>query len=221
MAELLERARPVAPASQRALPVCPALAPVLPAGLARGSTVGVGPGGRPCRSPDLYLLLAVVAGASAAGSWCAIVGLPDLGVEAAAAMGVDLGRLALVPDPGERWPTVVATLLDGIDLVVLGGSVRVRAGDARRLSARARNRGAVLVVADWPETPDLVVTAGTGTWEGLGRGHGHLFRRRVDVEVGGRRGGRPRRAELWLPSASGTAEPVEPVTTNLRQLVPA
>ena len=215
VAELLERARPVAPAAQRALPVCPALTPLLPTGLPRGSTVGAGlPRG------DLYLLLAALAGPSGAGSWCAVVGLPGLGVEAAAAMGVDLERLALVPYPGERWPTVVATLLDGMDVVALGVSRAVRTGDARRLSARARNRGSVLVVAgDWPESPDLVLNAGPGTWEGLGHGHGHLLRRRVEVEVGGRRAGRPRRGELWLPSAGGGVEAVEQL--NVRRLVPA
>lgn len=219
MAELLERARPVAPAAQRALPVCPGLSGLLPYGLARGSTVGVAAG-------DLYILLALLIGASAAGSWCAVVGLPELGVEAAAAMGVDLERLALVPEPGERWPTVVSTLLDGIDVVVLGLSraVRPRVGDARRLSARARHQGAVLVVAGakWPESPDLSLVEGEGTWDGLGRGHGHLLRRRVDVELSGRRAVRPRRVSLWLPSESGAVEPVEPVKAPvIRQLVSA
>ena len=218
MAELLERVRPVAPAAQRALPVVPPLAGLLPGGLPRGSTVGVG--------GDIYLLLALVAGASAAGSWCALVGLPRLGVEAAAALGVEPERLVLVPHPGERWPTVVSTLLDGIDVVVVGLSrhLRPRAGDARRLSARARQRGATLVVVEgaggaWPETPDLSLAVGVGMWEGLGRAHGHLLRRRVDVELTGRRVGRPRRTSLWLPSDSGQVEPAD--APALCQLVPA
>ena len=181
--------------------MAPALAPLLPGGLTRGGTVAL-PGGPGCTS----LLLALLSEASASGSWCAVVGMPGLGTEAAAAAGVDLARLALVPDPGARWPTVVSALLDGVDLVVVGvaavGPPRPRAADARRLSARARHHSSVLVAAGgaWPEAADLSLTVTASSWEGLGQGHGHLRRRRVEVEATGRRGaGRPRRASLWLP----------------------
>ena len=205
VAELLERTRPLALAGTRALPVAPGLAPLLPAGLRRGSTVALG--AVPGRTS---LLLALLAGASGAGSWCAVVGMPRLGAEAAAAAGVDLGRLALVPDPGDRWATVVSALLDGVDLVAVGLERPPRAADARRLSARARHNSAVLVVVGgaWPEAPDLSLRVVRASWEGLGRGYGHLRRRRLEVEVTGRRGeGRPRRAALWLPSDSGPVEP--------------
>ena len=201
VAELLERARPLALAGSRALPVAAAFAPLLPGGLTRGGTVAL-PGGPGCTS----LLLALLSEASASGSWCAVVGMPGLGAEAAAAAGVDLGRLALVPEPGDRWPTVVSALLDGVDLVVIGlvalGPPRPRPADARRLSTRARHHSSVLVPVGggWPEAPDLSLTVTAASWEGLGRGHGHLRRRRVEVEATGRRGaGRPRRASLWLP----------------------
>ncbi|HET6810948.1 MAG TPA: hypothetical protein VFH50_08070 [Acidimicrobiales bacterium] len=184
------------------MPVVPALAPLLPQGLQRGSTLAL-PGGAGRTS----LLLALLAGASGSGAWCAVVGMPALGAEAAAAAGIDLGRLALVPDPGERWPTVVAALLDGIDVVAVGIR-RPRPADARRLSARARHQGAVLlgVGSAWPES-DVALRVAGAEWEGLGRGHGHLRRRRLDVEATGRRGAdRPRRTSLWLPSDSGAAE---------------
>ena len=202
VAELLERARPLALAGSRALPVVPALAPLLPEGLRRGSTLALprGPG-------HTSLLLALLAGASGSGVWCAVVGMPSLGAEAAAAAGIDLGRLALVPDPGDRWAPVVSALLDGIDVVAVGLR-RPRPADARRLSARARHQGAVLVGVGsaWPEVDMALRVAGV-EWEGLGQGHGHLRRRRLDVEATGRRGAdRPRRASLWLPSDSGAAE---------------
>src|SRR5215211_1230971 len=100
-------------ADERLLPVVPALAPLLPnQGLRRGSTVAV--------DRSAALALALVAGASAAGFWVAAVGLPDLGILAAAETGVALERLALVPSPGPRaWPTVVAALLDAIDVVLV------------------------------------------------------------------------------------------------------
>src|SRR5436305_1103558 len=83
-----------------------------------------------------------------AGSWAAVVGMPDLGLLAAAELGVVLHRLVLVPRPGTELGAVVAALLDGVDLVVVAtdGIALLRsrgAGLARRLSARARHRGAV------------------------------------------------------------------------------
>lgn len=212
VAELLERARPLAPAGSRALPVAPALAPLLPGGLRRGATVAL-----PAGTGSTSLLLAVLAGASGAGSWCAVVGMPALGGEAAATAGVDLGRLALVPAPGDRWPTVVSALLDGIDLVAVHHP-RPRYADARLLSSRARHHSAVLLAvgADWPGA-DLSLRVTAVAWEGLGQGHGHLRRRRVEVEVAGRRAaGRPRRGSLWLPSDSGAVEPDD--SSLLRQL---
>ncbi|MDQ6948456.1 MAG: hypothetical protein M3256_19920, partial [Actinomycetota bacterium] len=73
MAEVAGRARPVALAGERLLPVLPALRPLLPhGGLRRGSVVSV--------VGSTSLTLAVVAAASAAGSWCAAVavGPPSL-----------------------------------------------------------------------------------------------------------------------------------------------
>src|SRR5439155_174136 len=83
-----------------------------------GSTVAVGArfdrAGRPVWSAGATsLLLALIAAASRAGSWCAVVGVPALGVAAADGLGVALDRLALVPYPGPDWATVVAALLDG------------------------------------------------------------------------------------------------------------
>ena len=45
-------------------------------------------------------------------------GCPRSASVAAAEAGVALDRLALVPHPGPDWPTVVAALLDGVDIVV-------------------------------------------------------------------------------------------------------
>ena len=66
------------------LPVLPALRGLLPGGLQRGTVVAAGHWSLLC--------LAVAAGASAAGAWCAAVGLPQLGVAAAAGIGLDPSR---------------------------------------------------------------------------------------------------------------------------------
>src|SRR4051812_46786243 len=70
-------------ARDRSLPVLPALQALLPEGMRRGAVmeVGAGPGAT-------SLALALTAGASAQGSWVAVVGAPSLGLSAAADLGV-------------------------------------------------------------------------------------------------------------------------------------
>lgn len=189
-------AAPVTLAGDRLLPVLDDLAPLFPGqGLRRGTTVAVG--GRAASS----LALATLAGPSRAGAWCAVVGLPSLGLVAAAEAGIALDRLVLVagPEAGE-WATITAALLDALDVVLTRPPVRVRTADARRLAARARERGSVLVTTGGWDGPDVRLTGEAGEWQGLGEGHGHLVCRRVEV-VGGGRGAaaRERRARVWLP----------------------
>lgn len=168
-------------------------------GLKRGSVVGVAPGAAPGATS---LALATLSGPSQQGSWTAVVGLREVGGLAAAEAGIDLARCALVPDPGPTWPTVVAALLDAIDVVLVAAPRTVRAADARRLSARARERGSVLVVVGrWPEGPDVRLQPVAAAWTGLGDGHGALASRRLEVVAGGRgAAARERRVAVVLPS---------------------
>ncbi|WP_406816940.1 hypothetical protein [Mycobacterium sp. M23085] len=132
--------------SQLALPSW--LADALPAPVPRG-TVAVLSGAR-------SLLLSVVAAVTAAGGNAAIVGQPDIGLLAAAEMGADLSRLAVIPDPGTDPVEVAAVLVDGMDLVVLGlGGRRVPPTRARAVVARARNKGCTLLVTggEWQGAP--------------------------------------------------------------------
>jgi hypothetical protein len=109
---------------------------------------------------------------------------------------------------------VAASLLDGVDLVMLRPPARVRPSDARRLAARVRERGAVLMIVEtggkkrWPESADVRLDVWSASWVGLGAGHGNLRARRVEVLVGGRRmaGGRSRTVPLWLPGPDGGVE---------------
>ena len=92
---------------------------------------------------SLSLAMALLAGPSAAGEWSAVVGVPDFGLEAAAAYGLDLDRTVVVPRPGEHWLSVTAGLLEvaGVVLVqpVRGGQ---RApGRAAAVPAAAEGRG--------------------------------------------------------------------------------
>ncbi len=182
------------------LPVSPALETLLPGGLRRGSTVSV--------AGSVSLLLALLGTASAGGAWCALVGGPFISAEAADGYGIELSRLALVPQPGSGWATAVGALLDAVDIVVTRPPARVVPGDVRRLAARARTRDAVLVPfltgeAVWPGT-DVRLCVREGQWSGIGHGFGRLQRRRVTVTADGRgQAARPRSAQLWLPGASG------------------
>jgi hypothetical protein len=219
LVDLDARVRPVVLAGERVLPVLPALEGLLPAGragLRRGSTVTVGG-----EAGATSLALALLAGPSAAGSWAAVAGLPTVGLAAAAGFGVALERVVLVGStPTGAWGTVVATLVDAFDIVLARTGPRLRLGDARRLAARARERGSVLIMlgaGDDNLGSDLRFTVVDTAWEGLEDGHGHLRARRVTVEVGGRRGAdRPRRVDLWLPTADGSVATVEQVATVRR-----
>ena len=166
--------------------------------------------------------LSLAAAVTASGGWAVAVGLPSLGLVAAAELGVELRRLALVPHPGDQWAVVTAALVDGFDLLMLRPPGRVRPVDARRLAARVRERGTVMLVVDapgWPEAPDLKLSLSVPRtrWEGLGAGHGCLAGRRVEVVSSGRRvGGRDRRVDVWLPApSSGQLEAAASVPTEL------
>ena len=180
------------------LPVLPALRGVLP-GLRRGQVMSVDGIGA--------LATALAAGVSADGAWCAAVGMPDLGVLAGVAMGVDPQRLLLVDEAGERWPEVVATMLGAVELVLLRPPVNPSAVQVRRLTAHARRHGAVLVVTGPWEGAHLRLRVASSLWTGLSGGHGHLRGRRVQVVVEGK--GPPRTAWLWLPGPDGMVGPAD------------
>jgi hypothetical protein len=105
---------------------------------------------------------------------------------------VELSRFAVVRDvPRDRWAPVVAALLDGVSLVVADVPRGLRAADARRLVARARERSTVLVMVEssaqaWPADAALRLRAEGGAWPGLGPGQGVLAPRPVCVRVEGR-----------------------------------
>lgn len=183
----------------RALPVDPTLDALLPHGLERGTTLTV--------AGSTSLLLATLARASADGAWVAVVGLPAVGLLAAHQLGLSLERLVLVPDAGPDGPRVLATMVDGVDAVVVG-EVALTDADRRKLSARARERSAVLLsTGPWPGA-SVVLTAQGSRWSGVGRGEGRLRTRTLTVSREGRgAAGRGWRGEVPLPglgAARGT-----------------
>jgi hypothetical protein len=239
----------------RVLPVLPALRSLLPdGGLRRGALISVtaDPGamtgamtGRAARSAaagltppptpvaSMTLTLSLLAAASRAGSWCGIVGVPTLGAAAAAELGISLDRLALVPHPGVEWPTVVAALLDGLDIVVAAPPGPIMPAVTSRLVARARQRGSVLVAYGSWQGADVTLHAVRSAWSGLTEGHGRLRWRELTVRASGRGAAEaPRRATIWLPgpppeaispgrAARGSAEQVSVGLVSAEQGSPA
>jgi hypothetical protein len=167
----------------------------------------------------LYTLLA-----GPAGCWSALVGMPGLGLSAAAELGVDLDRVVLVPDPGADVLQVVSNLIDGVDLVAVALPAPARVAPARQrvIGGRLRQRGSVLLVlGPWPGA-DLVLTARGVGWHGLGRGHGRLRDRELTVQVGGRRAAGPgARVVLLLRAVRDAVRIMPTVPVAVPAAVPA
>src|SRR6266704_669279 len=139
-----------------ALPVLPALGELLPGGLARGSVVAAGRWSLLC--------LALAAGASVAGAWCAVAGVPQLGVSAAADVGRDRGRSRAAAGPagagGGGRPGCRGAAADALAVAAGPGRLGRPGGTGGHGNARHRVTTAgpvrVLVVwcPEWPVPPD-------------------------------------------------------------------
>jgi hypothetical protein len=190
----LERvARDIGPttlAGVRRLTVADPLGALLPDGLRRGSVVTLsGTAG------TSSVVLPLLGAATAAGEWAAVVEPAlTLGGVAVAEAGVALERCAFVrPVPAPQWAPVVAALLEGATVVAAWVPRGVKLGDARRLAARARERGAVLVAMEsvpgvrsgaWPAEAALRLHVQPGPWRCAP--DGRLVDRELHVRVEGR-----------------------------------
>ncbi|MCE2531512.1 MAG: hypothetical protein J4F44_03380 [Acidimicrobiia bacterium] len=197
-----ERVAPLTAAHERTLPVLAPLRDLFPGGaLRRGWVVTTAGDGA------TSLALAVAAGPSAAGSWTAVVGEEGLGLAAAAEAGVVLERLLMVAAPEPRGAAeATAALVGSVDIVLVGSEVRLGAADHRRLAARLRERGSVLVQLgrEVPGGADVRLQVVSSRWSGLGDGWGLLHSRHVSVRAQGRgAASRPRSVDLLLPGPDG------------------
>ncbi|MFM9878490.1 MAG: hypothetical protein ACKVOG_11690 [Rhodoglobus sp.] len=185
----------------RLLPTHPAIAELLPGGgLKQGAAYSV--------ERSAMLIMTLLTGPSAAGVWCAVVGVPEFGVEAASHFGIDLERLVLVPHPGDQWLAVTAAVADVMGVVVTRPPKQASDSSVARLSARLRQRGAtLLVLGTWPQS-EAMLSLSDSEWFGVGEGDGHLSARQATVTVTHRLTGRPRSARLWLPAADETVQRV-------------
>lgn len=189
---------PVAEAAGERLAVPAPLAPLIPHGTLRaGSSLAVTGGA------GTSLLLALAAAAAGEDAWCAIAGMPDLGLRAALDAGLDPCRLAIVPDAAEQTAQVLSALVDGVGVVVLGPRLQLTPALWRTLTGRARTRDAMVLAARPPGRADLHLSCVPRGWDGLGAGSGRLRRRRVAVAAEGRGIAGQREVEVLLPEVRG------------------
>lgn len=162
---------------RRTMPTAPAVAPLLPGGALQAGVAYAAPG-------SLALAMLLMAGPSAAGAWCGVVGIPEFGAEAAAELGIALERLVLVPAPDEHWLTVTAQLTEVLPVVLVRPpAAGASPAETARLASRLRQRDATLLVAGpWAGAEATLETTG-GSWSGIGAGFGYLTGRELDVVV--------------------------------------
>lgn len=193
-AQLAERMRVRAATGFGPLPVPGAIASLLPTrGLERGAVYRVS------GDAHLSLLYALVSAATGAGSWLALVNLPQVGFLSMHEAGVALHRTVCV-GVGDRsaWVNTVGALVDGFDIVAVS-SATCSVSDARRIMARARAQSSVVVIVGdaGAFSVDYDMSAVTTDW------HFSTFAsaRDVRVAVQGRRLHAQRSCCMSLPGA--------------------
>ena len=138
------------------------------------------------------------------------MGSAELGLEAAAAAGVELSRTILVPDPGDAWLEVTAALIDVLGIVV----VRPPAAGEREAMPPGWRPGcdsggrSWSAWGDWPRCEARLGLSDV-EWVGLGSGHGHLRARQATVEVQPGYGAADVDAGCGCPTPTCAIRPVE------------
>jgi hypothetical protein len=176
-------------------------------GLRRGATYQI--------DSSASLLWALLATATSRGVWCALVGMPDLGLAAAEDMGVNLDRVVLVPHPAEHWLSVVSALIDVVGIVALGPLSAPSDRMMGTLLGRLRDREATLLVQSaWPRT-DASISVSEHHWRGLGKGSGVLHEHRVGITLRSRANQSVRRCDMVIDAWGTRYSPSRAVVTDM------
>jgi len=119
------------------------------------------------------LLWSLVAESTKQGIWCAIIGIPDLGIGIAKEVGVNINRVVLIPSPGPKWMAVLGDLIETVGICVLGSFSAPGATQLSTLHSRLRNhKTSLLVRATWPNSKTSFAV--THQWSGVRSGEGLL-----------------------------------------------
>lgn len=82
--------------------------------------------------------------------WVAVAGVSDLGWEAISQLGIDLRRAVILECDATHYPTVLATVLEGFEVVIVG-DITLSAAQQRVLAARARQLERYILTSHrWP-----------------------------------------------------------------------
>lgn len=180
------------------LPVPAPLSPLFPRqSLRAGSSVAV------AGTATTSLLLSLAVAAAGEDAWCAIAGMPDLGLRAALDAGLDPQRLTLAPAQGDHQTQVLSALVDGVGVLVIGPDLDLAPALWRSLLGRARGADTLVLAANPPGRADLTLDSSTRSWAGLGRGSGRLRRRTLTVSSSGRGIAGQRQIDVLLPQVHG------------------
>jgi hypothetical protein len=208
--KILEAVRPTTLSNEQLLDVPEGLQPLFPwGGLQRGWSVGITGHGA------WTLTAGLLAPSLGEQGWLAVVGAPLVNLVAAAEVGIRMDRVLVIDTPPTgQWGTLIASLLEAVQAVVIAPPSRIGGRDARRIGARLREQRGTLIHlgggATWPNELDLGLTCTTTNWQGIGEGHGYLKYRQVLVEAVGRRSvSRPRSVSVWMPGPEGPLTPAE------------
>lgn len=139
------------------------------------------------------VLVDILASVTAHGGCAAVVNHPRLALAAVEAVGGDLERLVIVPDASPHVAAVVATLAEGMDMVMFNAAVDANArgelhsGFTRPVDARVSKSHCALLVsgAQWSSARHHV-EANVHAVHGLGWGSGRVR----GIEVAGTTWGR-------------------------------
>jgi hypothetical protein len=197
-AQFAQRVSARAEAGFGPIPVASALASLLPSsGLERGGVYAC------AGDAPMSLLFSLVATATSVGSWLAFVDVPRVGLMAAHEYGMALQRVMCVNSGGhtQSYAQVVGALVDGVDLVVVS-SPACSAAEARRIVARAKASGSVLIILGRAGqfSPDVVLSSSTTEWHF----YTHASSRTMSVQAHGRRVYNQRALTVQLPAADGS-----------------
>lgn len=208
---LLDRVRP--------RPVDPALAGLFArGGLPRGEIVAL------TGQHVLALALACCAATTAAGGWCAGIGLGEPAVAALRDMGIELSRFVCLRTPAQDWMRVVSVLVDSFAVLVVAPGFAASAAERARLEAKLRESGATLLfLEDGEQDARRRSTRARGErievlgedWDGLEHGSGRLLRRRLRL-----RSARTGEHCLVLPDPQGRVRAEVHTPTGTLHLLP-